>query len=192
MSFSHIFHGSLILLHLPHLAGHLPTPLKYSSFPFVLFHYASFPLKAFYGSLVGLSLVPWPWVPLILVTRYIYLTVSSQDLYMRERMFVFLSLSYHLWYVFPCVCRIFSGDSCVSSIAHMHGKSVEVRVQPQGWVLMRPAWLQKTLEKPELLHVQPVLLHRDTLSPGSVIASPWLLSIVSQSIKSTLMKEALQ
>lgn len=104
MLFSHIFHGSLILLHLPHLAGHLPTPLKYSSFPFVLFPCASFPLKAFYSSLVGLSLVPWPWVTLILVTRYIYLTVSSQDLYMSERMFVFLSLSYHLWYVFPCVC----------------------------------------------------------------------------------------
>lgn len=114
---------------------------------------------------MGLSLVAGPLVTLI-STIYTYLTVSSQDLHRGERTLVFLSLSYHLWYVFPRVYRIFSGDSCVSAIAHMHGKSVEVRVQPWGWVLMRPAWLQKTLEKPELLHVRPVFLQRDTLSPG--------------------------
>lgn len=206
MLFSHGFHGSLILLRLPHLAGYLPTLLKYSSSRFVLVSCTSFPLKPFYCRPMGLSLVAWPLATLI-STRYTHLTVSSQDLHMRERTLVFVSLSYHLWYVFPCVCRVFSGDSCVSAVAHMRGKSVEVRVQPRGWVLTRPAWLQRTLEKPELLHVQPVFLQRDTfhlegwsgcclyihyiaITWWSVVASPRLLSIVSLPIKSTLMKEA--
>lgn len=157
---------------------------------------------------MGLSLVAWPLATLI-STRYTHLTVSSQDLHTRERTLVFVSLSYHLRYVFPCVCRVFPGDSCVSAVAHMRGKFVEVRVQPRGWVLTRPAWLQKTLEKPELLHVQPVFLQRDTfhlecwsgcclyihyiaITWWSVIASPRLLSIVSQLIKSTLMKDTPQ
>lgn len=119
MLFSHIFHGSLILLHLPHLAGHLPTPLKYSSFPFVLFPCASFPLKAFYSSLVGLSLVPWPWVTLILVTRYIYLTVSSQVcIWARE------CLSFWAWATifdmyFPvCVQDLLWGFLCECNCPH--------------------------------------------------------------------------
>lgn len=51
--------------------------------PFVLFSCSSFLLKPFYGSLMGLSLVPWPLVTLI-STRYTYLTISSQGLHMRE------------------------------------------------------------------------------------------------------------
>lgn len=165
MLLSSLFHGSMILLRLPvsliSLARLLPLFSSNSPPPLPSVLLCDLSLKAFAMWVLGYS--------------HIYFhrthTFHRQTLgFACERETLSFWARYHLWYVFPCVCKIFPAvgflhvGGCV-----WHGKPVEVRVQPWGLVLIcrgheAHATTESTRETRIVRHA--AFLHIDACSPG--------------------------